>query len=218
MQVCWPACAWPSVALCALLCLLGQECICRALFSSVIKGSLSLSIYIYICLLQDWCLLITLGWCKVDGKDPSGLHVLCQVLHCVPCCVCLVKSASVDSVIKTSLSLSVELCFLLLSRVSLSLYIYIYACCRIGVSSSPLDGAKLMAKTQACMCFAKCCIASLVVFNCLVKSASVDLCFLLLSSGLSLYIYIYACCRIGVPSSPLDGAKLMAKTQACMVC
>ena len=78
-----------------------------------------------------------------------------------------------------------------------------------------LLGCNLLAKTQACMCFAKCCIAGLVVFNCLVKSASVLICFLLLSSGLSLslYIYIYACCRIGIT---LDGAKLMAKThQVC---
>ena len=61
------------------------------------------------------------------------------------------------------------------------------------------------------MCFAKCCIAGLVVFNCLVKSASVLICFLLLSSGLSLSIYIYACCRIG---TTLDGAKLMAKSSS----
>ena len=76
-----------------------------------------------------------------------------------------------------------------------------------------LLGCNLLAKTQACMCFAKCCIAGLVVFNCLVKSASVLMCFLLLSSGLSLslYIYIYACCRIGIT---LDGAKLMAKSSS----
>ena len=68
------------------------------------------------------------------------------------------------------------------------------------------------------MCFAKCCIAGLVVFNCLVKSASVLICFLLLSSGLSLslYIYIYACCRIGKVDGK-DPSGLLAWPVLCQV-
>ena len=56
--------------------------------------------YIYICLylcwLQDWCLhhpSPLMVWCKESRSAACQL----QVLHCVPCCVCLVKSASVES-------------------------------------------------------------------------------------------------------------------------
>ena len=88
LQVCWLACALPIVCLvksasvepsgllacmCFAKCLLAQECICKPLFSSVIKWSLSLYTYIYMCLLQDWSLLITLDGAKFDGKVPSGL-------------------------------------------------------------------------------------------------------------------------------------------------
>ena len=119
-QVCWPACCFAllgliksplSLALCASW---------SAWFDQEI--SLSLYVYIYICLYLCWLQ----DWCKVDGTEESrsaGLHVLgqLQVLHCVPCCLCLVKSACVETCV-------------LLSSSGLSLCVYIYI---IGAGSAP---------------------------------------------------------------------------------
>ena len=100
--------------------------------------------------------------------------------------------------------------------VSLSVYVYISACCMIGLLQSvwcKVDVQRLMevcwlacalvksASVELCFLLLSRGLSSLSI--CLVKSASVELCFLLLSSGLSLYIYMYACCRDGCLHHPL---------------
>ena len=187
-QVCWPACCFALLALIKSPLSLALCASWSAWFDQEISLSMYIYIYIYICLYLCWLQ----DWCKVDGTEESrsaGLHVLGQ-LHCVPCCLCLVKSACV------------ELCVLLSSSgLSLSLCIYIYTWCRIG-SFILQNGAKLMAKTMQ-VCWPACAwpVHSVPCCVCLVKSASVELCVLLSSSGLSLSLYIYIY-MLGAGSAP----------------
>ena len=154
----------------------------------------------------------------VDGTEESrsaGLYVLgqLQVLHCVPCCLCLVKSACV------------ELCVLLSSSgLSLSVYIYILVqdrllhpaeWCKVdGTPESRSAGLHVLGQCSASVPF--CGLLCFQVFAC--QECCRALCSSVIKWSLSLYIYI--CLVQDRLLHPADGPKLMAKTHtgllACM--
>ena len=177
------------------------------------KWSLSLA---YIC---PYCLPIRM-WLPSSCKDllasiAQACHVAWQecCMDCPWVCVlCFLKSLCL---FKDLLSLSVMKwpCLVHIVYLVYIIYmLYISAGCRIGVFITLADGkgsrsaawsiasvAVKSASVESFVFFCQSaglhvlgqCIVCLVVFICLVKSASVHICFLLLSSGLSLYIHIY---------------------------
>ena len=113
---------------------------------------------------------------------------VCCLANCKCCIVCLVVFAWSRVHLYT-------FAFFCYEVVSLYIHIYIYACCRIGVSSSPLDGAKkaglLLGQLQVLHCV-PCCV-------CLVKSASVESFVFFCHQVVSLSVYIY---MLGAGSAP----------------
>ena len=168
----------------------GSVCVCvlevlaKLVFSCLLACLLICNCWSVLILLA--CFLPCFLACRKhhDHKWPEKWSDLMTQVCWPACCFALL------GLIKSPLSLALCASWSAWFDQEISLYVYIYIsiciylCWLQGWSSSPL----MVQRKQVC-CFAncKCCI----VFNCLVKSASVHICFLLLSSGLSLYIHIY---------------------------